>query len=199
MVRFGRRSALIGALLGSALVVAFPAVAAANIPDADISVRDGDTGDAANTVCEFYLHVTADQDEDGHWEIWKADGSERVDSGEYSVTADSDDRIPDEGTMSLSDGDYQVRWDDEPVDDSHKQNNFTVDCEEPSEEPTGSVEQETATPAPIVTAPPTLPPTDALGDGTRPDPGFGLAFIVLAMSAGLVIFARPLAELARRR
>lgn len=209
MRRFGRRVPVAGAILGAALVGALPAAVAATDPGAEILIHEDDTHEEPSplTVCEFHLHIESDEEESGFWEIWTADGGERVEDGEYEVTADEDELIPEDGTMTLSDGDYELRWDIEPVDRSRDEKDFAVECPEQTAEPTETPDEtdgdgdgdeggETAAPA---TAPPTLPPTDSLGGGTRSDAGFGLALLVLAGSLGLLVFARPLADLARGR
>src|SRR4051812_50087587 len=67
-------------------------------------------------VCTFHLHFYfADPEQSGTWEIqeWAPTGQKGtvVLSGTYDTAGDGEDRQPEEGTYSLTEGHYKLFWD----------------------------------------------------------------------------------------
>lgn len=130
-------------------MAALPGAVVATDPLVDILVHEGDAHeDSSGAVCNFHLHVVTADAEDGYWEIWTEDGAERIEHGQYSAAPDTDDVIPDDGTMSLPDGDYELRWDIEPVDGSRDEKDFSVECPEAAPTPEGGVGGGSPSPTP---------------------------------------------------
>jgi hypothetical protein len=210
------RRLLRASAIGTVLALAVSGTALAE-PSAEFVMHTGTThqeptGDPP-TVCEFHLHASVSGSaESGHWEIWTGDGGELVEAGTYDAAPGTDDVIPDTGTLTLENGDYQLRWDDEPIDRSRGTIDFTVDCPEPTPTPsatptptpTGGEAGETGTPDPTATPSEsvlaetgtpriTLPPTDGTASDSGPSSSnaVGLAAILLLGSLALLVAVRP--------
>ncbi len=180
---------LLGATAGSAL---------AAVPDTRAEIHDGAHHVDASTVCAFHLHfygTEADPKEAGYWEIWSVDET-RVLDGQFSVTrSEPEQLVPFDGTYTLPNGTYQLRWDNEPVDRSRLEKDFRVDCPVGNAEasPSGAVAGVVGTPTI------TLPPTDVPAGSARTssDPlglvvGIGIGLLALAGTLlALTVVARP--------
>jgi len=178
-----RRGVLAGTLIIVALSWAFTGVAlASHHIDTGILVHSGSTEvepvvGGVITVCDFHLHGVIDGDDpDGHekgfWRITDTDaGGTVVLDGQFDVFETAPDRIPDSGTFTLPEGNYNLWWDHEPFvpGGSHREKDFRVVCggaptATASSAPTGSAAP-TGSSAPTGSANPTggtitLPPTD---------------------------------------
>ena len=215
------RRLLRASAIATLLALAVSGTALAGDPSAEFLLHAGTThqepGGDPPTVCDFHLHASVSgSGESGHWEIWTGDGSELVEAGTYDASPGADDVIPDSGSMTLDDGDYQLRWDDEPIDNSRDEIDFTVDCPEatatpsptPTPTPTGGAAGETGTPVPTATATATpaggvlaetgtpritLPPTDSTASAATSSSSnaLGLAAILLLGSTALLVAVRP--------
>jgi hypothetical protein len=213
----GVRALLVSGLLAAGLVMSTAGIVIAG-PDADIRIEDP-TGNepivgGTITVCEFHLVAIpgSDDHETGTWEI-RDTGGGTVMNGDYETLAGQPDRVPDTGEFSLPEGSYMLAWDSEPIDRSHREKPFVVECggvaptASPSPAPTG-----TASPSPTGTgggggvlptsgvnptggAPEvTLPPTDSGSskDGaSAPQSGAWSLAAALAVVAVLVFLATP--------
>ena len=198
MLRLIRRLLLPPIAAGSLLLTA-AGVALAE-PESDVAVFNADGTPAGATVCEFYFEFGATPGgESGSWELRDGSGT-AVASGSYSVTASTDDREPDAGSLTFPNGTYTFVWDDEaPIDNSNEQLPVVVECAAATEPPTPaptpfqSVEGETDAPTPFQSlegetdAPQrTLPDTTGLDQPARPDPGAWMG--LLAVITGLATF-----------
>jgi hypothetical protein len=165
-----RRAAFAGILATAALILGLSGVAVASSHiDTGILVHDGDTEvepvvGGVITVCDFHLHAVIDGDDpDGHengfWRITDTGaGGALVLDGQFDASETAPDRIPDSGTYSLPEGNYNLWWDHEPFvpGGSHREKDFAVVCPAgtPTPAPTGSVGP-TASPGPTGSPAPT--------------------------------------------
>jgi hypothetical protein len=207
----GARALLVSGLLAAGLTMSMAGIVIAG-PDSEIRIEDP-TGNepvvgGTITVCEFHLVAVpgADDHETGTWEIRDAGGG-AVMSGAYETSAGQPDRIPDSGEVTLAAGSYVLLWDSEPIDRSHQEKPFVVEC--------GGAGAPTASPSPTPTPTPTgggggvlptsgvnpgagqpevtLPPTDARFDArvAQNNGSAGSIALVLAAIALVVFLATP--------
>jgi hypothetical protein len=223
------RALLLGGLLSTVLAMSVSGIALAG-PDAQIFIHDDtDTEPVVGgtiTVCEFHLQVEpgSDAHETGTWRIDDTAGS-TVLSGEYETIGNEGDRIPDTGSFSLAEGSYTLFWDSEPIDRSHQEKDFVVDCggvaptASPTTSPTASPTASPNTGGPGGTAAPTgaalpttganvggggstitLPPTDAsVGPAPAPaESGSAWSIAIVLGAVALIAFLATPRTTARR-
>lgn len=200
------RRLILPPIAAASLLLAAAGGALAASPSATVSVFNADGTPAGATVCEFYVEFNpVPGGEDGTWELWDGD-SNVVDTGSYSVTATTGDRVPDSGSWSLDNGTYTLAWDSEDhVDNSREEQEIVVECAAPSQSvaaetdvPSQSVAADTEKPSQDVrdeTDAPvrTQPDTASLDSSGRPDPGAwtGLIAAILGVAAfALVLVPR---------
>ncbi len=185
-----RRGVLSAIAVAVVLLGATAGTVLADVPDTRAEIHDAAQHVDASTVCAFHLHfysTEADPKEAGYWEIWSADGTRLLD-GQFSVARSQPEQlVPFDGTYTLPNGTYQLRWDNEPVDRSHLEKDFSVDCPvgDAAASPSGAVAGVVGTPT--ITLPPTdVPAASAPATAASPALVVGIGVGLLALAGALL-------------